>query len=449
MLLKRCRTIIILAAAVFLLSACGTADSGAPEADKNAAGVTQSADAGDGASVNKEGAADNAEAEGKEAEGEKAESEERKERILPQPGTDYVTDAMYQRATEWIAPELERLAAVMRKAERGEEITVAVIGGSITQGSSASKITDSYAYLMKEWWETAFPDTKVNYVNAGIGATDSYLGVHRAEDELLAHAPDFVIVEFSVNDSNTNFYKTSYDNLVRRILGADNMPAVLLLFMTMEDGTSAQGNDSLIGFKYHLPMLSYREAVLQEIEEKSFTWKDISPDNIHPNTKGHAIAGELIWRYLNSVYEQLDSIGEPTAFAYDPVTKDAYMSGRLLENDDIKPEAEGSFTEGSSWYVYPDGWSTTDGGSIVFTVEAARIGILYYKSTTGDYGKAEVIIDGTSVTTLDGAFKGGWGSYGTAVQVFDGKESGTHTVELRMREGSGSCFDICALLVSD
>ena len=53
----------------------------------------------------------------------------------------------------------------------------------------------------------AFPDTEVNYVNAGIGATNSYLAVHRVDNDLLAHKPDVVVVEFSVNDSNTIFQK--------------------------------------------------------------------------------------------------------------------------------------------------------------------------------------------------------------------------------------------------
>ena len=45
------------------------------------------------------------------------------------------------------------------------------------------------------------------FINVGIGATDSYLGVHRVTADVLDKEPNLVLVEFAVNDSNTNFYK--------------------------------------------------------------------------------------------------------------------------------------------------------------------------------------------------------------------------------------------------
>jgi lysophospholipase L1-like esterase len=41
---------------------------------------------------------------------------------------------------------------------------------------------------------------KFDYINAGIGGTTSQFGVTRVENYLLCYHPDFVIVEFSVND---------------------------------------------------------------------------------------------------------------------------------------------------------------------------------------------------------------------------------------------------------
>ncbi|MDE5679932.1 MAG: SGNH/GDSL hydrolase family protein, partial [Lachnospiraceae bacterium] len=209
----------------------------------------------------------------------------------------YIDKEMYERACAFPEGDLSRIAAAMRKARDGEKVTIGVIGGSITQGSSASNQNNCYASLLKQWWEDTFPDAEIEFINAGVGGTSSYLGVHRVGTDLLSYEPDFVVVEFSVNDGNNIFYKKSYDNLVRRIMKEENAPAVLLLFMTMEDGTSSQDNDSMIGFQYGLPMISYRNAVLQEIEEGAFAWKDISPDNIHPNDRGHAIAGELLSVY--------------------------------------------------------------------------------------------------------------------------------------------------------
>ena len=72
-----------------------------------------------------------------------------------------------------------RLANVIKKLKNGEEVTVGFIGGSITQGTSAGNEL-CYAKLTADWLQQTYSSAKVNYVNAGIGATGSYIGVHRA-----------------------------------------------------------------------------------------------------------------------------------------------------------------------------------------------------------------------------------------------------------------------------
>ena len=363
----------------------------------------------------------------------------------------YIDKEMYERACAFPEGDLSRIAAAMRKARDGEKVTIGVIGGSITQGSSASNQNNCYASLLKKWWEDTFPDAEIEFVNAGVGGTSSYLGVHRVGTDLLRYEPDFVVVEFSVNDGNNIFYKKSYDNLVRRILKEENAPAVLLLFMTMEDGTSAQDNDSLIGFQYGLPMISYRNAVLQEIEEGAFTWKDISPDNIHPNDRGHAIVGELLSVYLTDIYNRLDEIdAEVTPFDKPVITKEAYLEAALLSSKDIEPTEWGSFAEQDINWRFPGNWYTETGEeSIVFSVEAANIGVMYQKMTNGTGGQFEVYVDGEYAMTLDSDFTGGWGDYGETVEVYSSGEKAIHTVEFRKVEGTSEvAFAILALMVS-
>ena len=105
-----------------------------------------------------------------------------------------VTDEMCEDAIMHTG-NLERLASVMARASAGEDITIAYIGGSITDGSLATpQKTNCYAGLTQEWWNLTFQDSNITYVNAGIGATDSYLGVHRATQDVLTHKPDLVVV---------------------------------------------------------------------------------------------------------------------------------------------------------------------------------------------------------------------------------------------------------------
>jgi lysophospholipase L1-like esterase len=345
-----------------------------------------------------------------------------------------------------------RLANVMKRAQNKEAITVACIGGSITQGTGASGSSESYAYRSMAWWVKAFPEAamKLSYVNAGIGATGSYIGVHRLERDLLSQKPDVVIVEFSVNDTDPSRDLESYDSLVRRILEQDNDPAVILLHMTQENGTSLFDTHRKIGEKYDLPMISYKNAVIPEINAGTFTWKDISPDNIHPNNNGHGIAAELLWSYYNSVLARLGSIDTADlSFTAEPVGKDRYRNPDIKNSSNLTPLTNNNFTESEVNQSFPHGWSAEKPGFISFEVTAQNIGILYQRTVDGKSGKYDVYVDGEVVKTLDGNFPNGWGNYAEAAEVFTGESSTAHTVAIKMADSSSAAgFNLLGLLVS-
>ena len=374
----------------------------------------------------------------------------RKDPYLPKPDTSYVTEEMLQNAV-LSEGDLTRLVTAMRKAQNGEEITVGVIGGSITQGLSTTDSQYSFGNLFYEWWLQAFPQTKVNYVNAGIGATNSYLGVHRVDKDLLVKKPDVVIVEFSVNDSDNEFYQASYEDLIRKLMKSENSPAVILLFMTMEDGTSAELSHSQIGYYYDLPQISYRQSVLKEIRKGTFRWKDISPDNIHPNNKGHAIAGELLWNYLNYVYAKQDTIiNEVQPLKVKPLFQEAYKDATILNSKTLLPVRIGSFEIGKGIGWFKNSWNTSGGDKpIVFELEAQNIGILYYRTPDNLSGQIEVYIDGEYNCTLDADYNGGRGNYYVSTEVYRSEKKGRHRIELRRAKTSEKDkFCILGLLIS-
>jgi lysophospholipase L1-like esterase len=157
--------------------------------------------------------------------------------------------------------DLSRVWQVLAKAERGEKVTVAVIGGSITQGAKASKPELRYGNLVAAWLRQAFPKAQVEFVNAGIGATGSNFGALRARRDLLSHSPDFVVVEYGVNDGNTQAAAETLEGLVRQILKQPNRPAVVQLFMMHQGGGNAQEWHGKVGAHYSLPIVSYRDAL--------------------------------------------------------------------------------------------------------------------------------------------------------------------------------------------
>ncbi|MDE6607708.1 MAG: SGNH/GDSL hydrolase family protein [Lachnospiraceae bacterium] len=372
--------------------------------------------------------------------------------------TDYVSEEEMELADYWKGSKEDSLAKVMKKAAQGEKVTIAVIGGSITQGTISSGAQDAeisekkcYAELFFSWWSATFPDTEFTFINAGIGATDSYLGVHRVREEVLDEEPDLVLVEFAVNDSNTQFYKKSYDNLIRTIVKSENAPAVLLLFMAQTSIESAQENQSIIGFSYSLPMVSYRNVIKEITETGKYTEKDLSGDTVHPSALGHAITGEILWKYLNSIYENIDDYTEPEDFSKDAVTKECYTNARILDSGKITPDAVTGFEESSVFPAFPNGWSCADeNGEIRFTTSFANLGILYYCQTDGGGGQYEVYVDGESTAVLDADFKGGWGNYAEAKECYTSEQAAEHEVIIKRTEDStGNAFTLLGLLTSD
>lgn len=362
-----------------------------------------------------------------------------------------ITDKMYSRALT-NEGDKARLASAMRKAASGEKVTVGVIGGSITQGSLASRSDNCYASGFFRWWSEAFPNGDFEFINAGIGGTDSYLGVHRVDEQLLSKAPDVVIVEFSVNDTDPVLNKYSYDSLVRKILSADNSPAVILLFTTTDAGFNLQDVHMEIGSAYDLPMISYRDAVYPEIEAETLLWKDISPDNIHPNDNGHRMITQLLGIYLDSVLEELDSIDEaPSAFDMPGLTNDYYKNAELYNASQITALSSEGFETGQNnlYSLFPDNWIAKEGGTIVFNAECRNFGIFFLRTTDGKSGAYEVYVDGEKKGTLDADFTGGWGSYGATKQVLFSKETAEHTIEICPAAGSeDKALTILALMIS-
>lgn len=331
-----------------------------------------------------------------------------------------------------------RLAKVIKKLQAGEEVTVAYLGGSITQGSSAGD-DKCYARLTTNWLEEKFPEAKINYVRAGIGATGSYIGVHRADRDVLAYSPDLVFIDFSVNDTTerTATNKETYEGLLRKLWKAESAPAIVTIAMTQQDGTSFQEYHGEIVKKYDIPMISYRNAILDVIDKGYIQWTDISDDNIHPNIPGHQVLTDLITDYLRSVIDNVDSItGEESNFdVADAVTK--YEDASVLTSENTTPKSLGGFAVKSglfgnfseAWMVRSTEGAFTDDDAIVFEAECNNVGLLYGKLTS-NAGKAEVYVDDNLCATIDADFTGGWGSYVEFAEVASDLGEGVHTIRI-------------------
>ena len=87
------------------------------------------------------------------------------------------------------------LRRAMKKAEAGEGLGIAFLGGSITEGYSSTTHEKCYAARVHAWWKENFPQSEIRYINAGIGGTGSQYGAARVEKDILSRNPDVIFVD--------------------------------------------------------------------------------------------------------------------------------------------------------------------------------------------------------------------------------------------------------------
>ncbi len=341
--------------------------------------------------------------------------------------------------------DMTRMSDVFQKAQNGEDITVAYIGGSITEGYNAGT-TEFYAKTCTDLLQGYFPDITVTGVNAGISGTPSLLGNLRLERDVLSADPDIVFVEFAVNDGQEADYKNAYESLVRTLLTQEKDIAVVLLFTVLDSGYTCQEHMSKIGANYDLPMISVHDSVYEEIEAGRMTWQDYSNDQSHPNAYGHKCITDFVDNYYQKVLPVVaENVGEVSKELPDPVFSAKYMNMHYMDSATMDGVELDGFEQYDTHGSFHNGWMYrgTDGGSMKFTVECSVLEMVFKANNSDKYGTADIYVDGEKVKSVVSNMFDGWNNPVTAYLI-DNDSSAEHTVEIRMEGGVTQAFFVMA-----
>ena len=341
--------------------------------------------------------------------------------------------------------DMTRMADVFQKAQNGEDITVAYIGGSITEGYNAGT-TEFYAKTCTDLLQGYFPDITVTGVNAGISGTPSLLGNLRLERDVLSADPDIVFVEFAVNDGQEADYKNAYESLVRTLLTQKKDIAVVLLFTVLDSGYTCQEHMSKIGANYDLPMISVHDSVYEEIEAGRMTWQDYSNDQSHPNAYGHKCITDFVDNYYQKVLPVVaENVGEVSKELPDPVFSAKYMNMHYMDSATMDGVELDGFEQYDTHGSFHNGWMYrgTDGGSMKFTVDCSVLEMVFKANNSDKYGTADIYVDGEKVKSVVSNMSDGWNNPVTAYLI-DNDSSAEHTVEIRMEGGVTQAFFVMA-----
>lgn len=341
--------------------------------------------------------------------------------------------------------DLVRIKNCMKRAERGEHLTLGFLGGSITEGSLSSSPETCYAYLVYRWWKETFPRAEFSYVNGGIGGTTSHYGAARAVSDLLMYQPDFVVMDFSVNDEPDAFFQETYEGVVRKILGWSSAPAVILLNnVYYNSGKNAQEYHNAVGDYYQVPHVSIKNTLYLDMLRGKYKREELTEDGLHPNDRGHMlVAGQIV-----GVLEQIralepETLSVPQTDTALPVqmTENAYENARRLTIQEITPRLSGFLADPREKMGHLDhfknGWiGRKAGDGILFEVEASCIAVQYRKSVRHPALSAMLVLNGDREhpVLLNGEFAENWGDCQYLEPVLHHGVRKRHRVEITVLE---------------
>lgn len=349
-----------------------------------------------------------------------------------------------------------RLKTVIEKIKKGKEnVYIAAIGGSVTEGAGPADFRDGYAYqFFKAVKSTFAPDggKKVYFNNAGLSGTPSLLGKLRYQTdvvEVLGHEPDLLIVEFAVNDGGEEVFNQSFEGIVRDALLANPECAVIALYSAATYGNTA-ANKKKVASHYQISQIDMLPVVNDAIKNGTFKKEDYYADYVHPTKYGHTLMSDSLLYLLKTVdnAKKDKKVNVPSETA---VKKALTNVVRILDNDDNVKITKGNFdsTDASCQTLkktnksdFPVNWHKKQNSSssepLVLNLKCKAF-ILTYKVQgnwmSEKFGKAEVYVDGKLAGTYDGGAEGGWNNCEARV-LFNGTESREHKIEVKMHPDS-------------
>jgi len=351
-----------------------------------------------------------------------------------------------------------RLKNVIKKLEKGEDVYIACIGGSVTEGAGPKDAGGQelwqlgYAYQFAEKLKQKYPKKNgenIHFDGAGLSGTPSTLGLLRYDNDVtkeLGTTPDLLIIEFAVNDDGSNFCERGFEGLIRKAMLANDDTAVIALFADAKTYTNSQMSKMPISMLYKVPMISIQDAV--EISGVSIDQEQFFDDYVHPKAEGHTLMADALMNLINVVdAAKADVKNEVPEKTYRGKPLDTIV--RITGDDENVKINAGSFNttdlacqtiKKTGKSNFPQNWNRKAAAKTndSFKMEInCRSLIFVYKEQGGwlkeKFGNAEVYVDGKKAATYNGGKDGGWNNCITTL-IIDEETSANHTVEVKMAD---------------
>ena len=385
---------------------------------------------------------------------------------------EYFESEWYQQAlkdSEMRLGNNVRLKKLIERAQSGEQITIGLIGGSITEGAGAATYPECWAKRFAVRFGNTYGvnnGENITLINGGVGGTPSTFGYMRFQRDIVDRVPetdpdgypDLVVIEFAVNDWGEPSGHRCFESMAKESLQQPNEPVVMILFSMRDDGWNIQSELRKIGDTYDLMMVSLPDGIYPHVG-KEITKEDYFHDEYHPNANGHRMMCDCLMQAIADAAEKETNSTDIDLTAEPAYGTDFMGLTTLYADAETMPEGitleRGGFdsTDFNTYKNTPVGWVCGknyfhDMGNSEEPLKVSgtfsKCLIAWKASPDASWGEAEILVDGKVVMTL----KGGPGKWNQSeiVLPLDEPEAGEHTVEVRVTEKSKK-FTITAIAV--
>lgn len=334
------------------------------------------------------------------------------------------------------------------KFETAKTGRVAFLGGSITQMSG-------WRELVMEHLRQKFPQTRFDFIGAGIGSLGSVPHSFRLNRDVLSSGTvDLLFVEAAVNDaSNIPDQPTQMlrgmEGVVRHFRLANPEGDIVQMHFVMPEHMTAykQGRVPVaiaqhekVAEAYGNPSLDLAREVTDRIKAGEFTWKDDFKD-LHPAPFGMNLYAKSIARMLDAAWSKPAGPVQKRRMPEEPLDAKSYFRGRFGKLEDAKIIQ--GFKQVAKWtphgtaktrpgYVnVPALTASEPGAEFEFAFEGTGVGLMI--GAGPDTGIIEVRCDNGPVRRIDTFTI--WSAHlylPWAVILDDNLAPGRHTVRVRL-----------------
>lgn len=371
-----------------------------------------------------------------------------------------ISDADYQKMMDKSLTSMGnnyRIKKVIEKMRKGEEVYVAALGGSVTEGQGPESFRDGYAYKFNKKMADAFAlrREKIYFLNAGLCGTNSPLGLIRYQKDVIEpnkHTPDLLLIEFAVNDVEEPTKQRAFEALIHDALTASPDTAIIVVYSAALYPKTQKVMMPIAEY-YGVQQVSPSDAYDLGVAKGYLKQTDYFKDIVHPIATGHEIMADCITNLMIKIDEApLDAKMEIPAKALK--SPDFFGFKAITGNTDDVQIVAGSFTGKdpntqtllkNGKPSFPQNWyhSAKSGiDSMHIEVECKNF-LLTYKEQgawlSEKFGKVEIYVDGKKFadkgsTLFDGGKANGWNNCVT-LMLIDKPTAEKHSIEIRMAKG--------------